>query len=252
MVMAAPAAKRLTVRNEEPLSQTEISMATGLLHRAILNGQQSLLINQFRESRAVKATHVPFEQLIDECSVINDQVNAGAMSDAAKRQREFTEDEVGEWDRASMVESQASSYVPYAAAGKGSASAPSAPFHESQQEPKVPDGMTVSHWGMSLCKMDKVKEWNRNGMAAVLSNMQTAVQRSVAISPGSSPPSALVEQACQRRRSLGFGQLLGVHQVGASWTGSSAICAWICTVLRRCTMAKARLSNCHTGKVEGV
>ena len=37
---------------------------------------------------------------------------------------------------------------------------------------------------------------------AVLSNMQIAVQKSVAISPGSSPPSALVEQACQRRRSL--------------------------------------------------
>ena len=166
--MAAPAAKRLTVRNEEPLNQTEISMATGLLHRAVLNGQQSLLINQFRQSRASKMTHVPFEQLIDECDVINDQMNAGGMSDAAKRQREFTEDETGEWDRISMVESQASSYVPYAAAGKGSA--PSAPFHESQQEPvkssiKVPDGMTVTQWGMSLCKMDKVKEWNRNGMA---------------------------------------------------------------------------------------
>ena len=37
---------------------------------------------------------------------------------------------------------------------------------------------------------------------AVLSNMQIAVQKSVAISPGSSPPSALVEQACQRKRSL--------------------------------------------------
>ena len=154
--MAAPAAKRLTVRNEEPLNQTEISMATGLLHRAVLNGQQSLLINQFRQSRASKMTHVPFEQFIDECGVINDQMNAGGMSDAAKRQREFTEDETGEWDRISMVESQASSYVPYAAAGKGSA--PSAPFHESQQEPvkssiKVPDGMTMSQWGMSLLPM---------------------------------------------------------------------------------------------------
>ena len=116
--MAAPAAKRLTVRNEEPLNQTEISMATGLLHRAVLNGQQSLLINQFHQSRASKMTHVPFEQLIDECGVINDQMNAGGMSDAAKRQREFTEDETGEWDRISMGESQASSYVPYAAAGK--------------------------------------------------------------------------------------------------------------------------------------
>ena len=71
------------------------------------------------------------------------------MSDAAKHQREFTEDGVGEWDRVSMAESQANSYVPYAAAGKGSA--PFAPFHESQQEPvipsiKVPDGMTVTQW----------------------------------------------------------------------------------------------------------
>ena len=84
--MAAPPAKRLSVRSEVPLNQTEISMTTGLLHRAILNGQQCLLINQYRQSRAIKATHVPCEQLIDECSVINDEVNAGAMSDAVKRQ----------------------------------------------------------------------------------------------------------------------------------------------------------------------
>lgn len=113
---------------------------------------------------------MPHQHVVDECTAIYEGGSQGAMSDAAKRQCDFQEpeDEVNEWDRVSLAESQISSYASYAAAGKGSA--PSAPFPEVQQEPvrpgiKVPDGMTVTQWGMSLCKMDKVKEWNRNGMA---------------------------------------------------------------------------------------
>ena len=168
--MAAPPAKRASVLSQEPLTEGEISMTTGLLHRVIQNGQQRLMIQHFRQSRAEKWMYMPHQHVVDECAAIYDGGNQGAMSDAAKRQRDFPEpeDEVNEWDRVSLVESQLSSYASYTAAGKGSA--PSAPFPEVQQEPvksgiKVPDGMTVSQWGMCLCKMDKVKEWNRNGMA---------------------------------------------------------------------------------------
>eukprot|EP00435_Cladocopium_sp_Y103_P018401 s905_g4.t1 len=167
--MAAPPAKRASVLSNEPLTESEISMTTGLLHRAIQNGQQQLMIQHYRQSRAGKWTHVPHKAVIDECSAAHEEVNHGAMSDATKRQRdaEEPEDDVHDWDRISMAESQLSSYTSYAAAGKGSA--PSAPYPSAQQEPvrpgiQVPEGITVAQWGMSLCKMDKVKEWNSKGV----------------------------------------------------------------------------------------
>ena len=95
---------------------------------------------------------MPHQHVVDECTAIYEGGSQGAMSDAAKRQRDFQEpeDEVNEWDRVSLAEGQISSYASYAAAGKGSA--PSAP-EPVKPGIKVPDGMTVTQWGMSLCKI---------------------------------------------------------------------------------------------------
>eukprot|EP00435_Cladocopium_sp_Y103_P023608 s3203_g5.t1 len=167
-----PKSRRQTAMGEngEKLNGPELSALTGLLHRAVVHGQTQQVILAYCESRAPKSTRVPCAAFIDEFQSATVAMQAsGSMSDAAKRQRDV--DEGSEWDRVSSVpepivvpkyDGAVEIITPYPSgevippSGKTNVQA----FHQINSKIPLPDQMSITEWGRSVCVMEKVKDRN--------------------------------------------------------------------------------------------
>ena len=183
--MSMPPAKKVASSSHDdgPLNQQEISLVTGLLHRAIKFKQTSQVLAAYQMSRAPKSNYVLHRALLQQCEEMTgeDQGSvAGSMTDATKRLREVEEaedDGTSSWnvfyygDNYPHSGNQpAPSYV-----GSQGHTVPT-PYMQTQTMPQMPTingkiplpkGLSEIAWGKSLCKLDKVKEWSPNGRSYV-------------------------------------------------------------------------------------
>lgn len=143
---------------------TELTMVTGLLHRAIVHGQTSDVIKVYRESRAPRNTLVEQQHLVETCAAMHgygsqNQVaeSQGAMNDASKRQRDIIdldEESVPGWDR-----------VSFPATSANASPTNRIIFEHVNQSIRIPYGLTLDSWSKTMCKMDRVKEWDPKGLS---------------------------------------------------------------------------------------
>lgn len=178
--MSAPPAKKVATSDDGPLSQHEISVVTGLLHRAIKFNQTNQVLSAFQMSHAPKSSLVLHSAMLQQCETMlhGDQgYVAGSMNDAAKRLRDAegeSEDGISSWN----VFHYGDNYPHTGFPGPSYASSPGyeVPMPSSMTMPQMPvingkiplpKGLDESTWGKSLCKMDKVKEWSPNGRSYV-------------------------------------------------------------------------------------
>lgn len=96
--MSMPPAKKVASSSHDdgPLNQQEISLVTGLLHRAIKFKQTSQVLAAYQMSHAPKSNYVLHRALLQQCEEMTgeDQGSvAGSMTDATKRLREVEEAE---------------------------------------------------------------------------------------------------------------------------------------------------------------
>ena len=110
--------KKQTTSSDAPLSDREINMTVGLLHRAVAFGQVRKLMDVYKNSMA------------------------------AKRRMIFDEDEVSEWDNISAA---GSDFVP---PDRGASPMHAAKPNKVKESP---DGVPLAQWGKNVCKMPKVK-----------------------------------------------------------------------------------------------
>lgn len=153
------------------LNDREISMCTGLLHRAVCHGQTGQIMEVIKKSQIAKQYHVPMASFLHEASQSalsydQDESPPGAMGDASKRRRDQDE-----WEIATSVTSSpvrptyAGGYDPAVPMPSGSAVSPQyGPTSESVKyaNPKIPlpPGFTLEQWGQVMCSMPKVKALN--------------------------------------------------------------------------------------------
>ncbi|CAL1139450.1 unnamed protein product [Cladocopium goreaui] len=169
--------------DDGPLNQQEISLMSGLLHRAIKFKQTSLVLAAYQMSNAPKSNYVLHRALLQQCEEMTgeDQGSvAGSMTDATKRLREVEEaedDGTSSWNVFHYGDNYphsgnqpAPSYV-----GSQEYTVPT-PYMQTQTMPQMPTingkiplpkGLGEIAWGKSLCKLDQVKEWSPNGRSYV-------------------------------------------------------------------------------------
>ena len=143
--------KKQTTSSDAPLSDREINMTVGLLHRAVAFGQVRKLMDVYKNSMAPKSELVPAAALLNEMNEVyqnGPSPSLAGMSDAAKRRMIFDEDEVSEWDNISAA---GSDFFP---PDRGAS-----PMHAAKPNKvkESPDGVPLAQWGKNVCKMPKVK-----------------------------------------------------------------------------------------------
>lgn len=158
--------KKTAIGAKDELSPTELSMLTGLLHRAVVHGQASEVIRRYQESRAPKSTHVTQKHLVETCASSQGYGGStkpaeptGSMSDASKRLRDFVDfddESVASWDQISI-----SDVGPSVPAHPESEIA----FKHVNKNIRIPYGLTLEVWSKTLCKMDRVKTWDSKGLS---------------------------------------------------------------------------------------
>ena len=143
--------KKQTTSSDAPLSDREINMTVGLLHRAVAFGQVRKLMDVYKNSMAPKSELVPAAALLKEMNEVyqnGPSPSLAGMSDAAKRRMIFDEDEVSEWDNISAAGSDF--FPPDRGASPKHAAKPN-------MVKESPDGVPLAQWGKNVCKMPKVK-----------------------------------------------------------------------------------------------
>ena len=160
---------------DSPLSQFEISCMTGLLHRAIKFRQTSQVISAFRESHAPKSSLAIHSAVLQECDRMV-QEEHGSMTDASKRQREVEGDDAFDaWNVYHYGDNYPHTGFPgnqpaatYAGSAGYAVPMPEEPSRgKINQKIPLPVSLTEESWGKSICKMDKVKEWSKDGLSYI-------------------------------------------------------------------------------------
>eukprot|EP00435_Cladocopium_sp_Y103_P013180 s2854_g3.t1 len=148
--------------SEEPLNEREITVATGLLSRAIKHGQQRLILDGFiHQPGGLKSLAVTADAVMKE------------MDFRGKRDREEAEQEAArfsagcedsEWDAISHAEASPKGYLGTTRGSYVGEHHVPPPMPSSEKHPyenmkiPMPDGInSIADWGRTVCQLDKVK-----------------------------------------------------------------------------------------------
>ena len=107
--------KKASKSVDGPLTDHEVSVTVGLLHRAIAYGQTPKVTMCFRKSLVPKAEHVQAAAFLEELQGIHDDPDPkGGMSDATKRRlvSKDSSPRYTEWDQISMCGSEFPDMLP--------------------------------------------------------------------------------------------------------------------------------------------
>lgn len=153
-----PPAKKLQMSAQGPLNDEELSMVTGLLHRAVKHGQSFQLYGFFKNALTEKSSKVPAKAFLQDLQRAYDDhrdANApsGSMTDAAKRRYDAEAD--GESSASSDWEGL--SQISKTSLPLGS-SATKKYGHKNKQVPLPPDA-NFEQWCKSICTLPKVKHF---------------------------------------------------------------------------------------------
>lgn len=163
-----PPAKKQQFSAQGPLNEAEFSTVTGLLHRAIKNGQSFQLYGYFKNTLGGQSHKVPGKKLIQDLQAEYDKRKeenqpCGSMTDASKRRHDIVDD---------GVSSASSDWE-----GVSSASPDTRPMGSSDNAQKkwtwkdknvpLPPGVSFEEWSASLCTLNKVKHLNLSYMELV-------------------------------------------------------------------------------------
>ena len=142
--------KKPSTTSDAPLSDREISMTVGLLHRAVAFGQVPKVMDVYKNSLAPKGEFVQAAALLNEANEVyqhGSSPSLAAMTDAVKRRVAFDEDEVSDWDTISPAALEVSSSLRIELRAQSKLQSPI--WRRSLH------GVPASQWGKSVCKMPK-------------------------------------------------------------------------------------------------
>lgn len=174
-VMSSSKTARVETVSDGPLSQHEVTMASGLLLRAVKHGQSHNIMNTLRSAPNSRAYWVGGSTVLQDlhAAVMQNVPGPSSMSDASKRRLPDEDDEATSWDQVSLTREDLSEagYMDKLSFGDSNVPAPwieSRSPHlramdEVREDPSIPfpsDIQSVETWGKCFCETDKYKEEN--------------------------------------------------------------------------------------------
>ena len=175
--MSSSKTARVETVSDGPLSQHEVTMASGLLLRAVKHGQSHYIMNTIRRGPQSKAYWVGGSTVLQDLHEVLMQNVPGpsSMSDASKRRMSDDDDETKSWDQVSSPHGELSeaAFMDKLSFGDGNVPTPwiqSRSPHlramdEVREDTSIPfpsDIQSVKTWSKCICETDKYKEENLN------------------------------------------------------------------------------------------